>query len=169
VLDADGRVEFATDGARRLLGDALGDRRGLRDDVRVWISAHRDPRAAAEPLLLHNAEGTVLVRLLPNKRTDRRAVLLLDSGTGELTVAALRSLGLTTHQIETLRLAALGHTASQTASQMSIAPRNVEKLLQNIYAKLGVRGRAQAAATAWAAVGIQPPTEQSNRSAPARL
>jgi DNA-binding CsgD family transcriptional regulator len=160
VLDHHGRVEFATDGARRLLGDALANRRGLPEAVRAWISAQRAPRAAAEPLLLHTAAGTVLVRLLPNNRTDRREVLLLESGSGELSASALGTLGLTPRQAETLRLAALGQAPTETAAQMGIAPRTVEKHLQQIYAKLGVRSLPQAAATAWAAVGIQPPTKQ---------
>ena len=37
VLDHHGRVEFATDGARRLLGDTLANRRGLADVVRALI------------------------------------------------------------------------------------------------------------------------------------
>jgi DNA-binding CsgD family transcriptional regulator len=163
VLDPGGRVEFATDGARRLLGDTLAGRRGLPDEVSAWISQHHDPRAAAQPLVLRAAAGTVLVRLLPNRRADRREVLLLESGTDELNVAALRSLGLTARQAETLRLAALGHTASETAAHMRIAPRTVEKHLQHVYAKLGVRSLPQAAATAWAAVGIQRRTLQAQR------
>jgi hypothetical protein len=70
-----GRVEFVTDGGRRLFGDTVASRRGLPEAVRSWISHHRNPRAAAQPLLLHTAEGTLLVRLLPNKRTDRREAL----------------------------------------------------------------------------------------------
>jgi DNA-binding CsgD family transcriptional regulator len=161
VLDPGGRVEFATDGARRLLGGTLASRRGLPDEVSAWISQHHEPRAAAQPLVLHAAAGTVLVRLLPNKRADRREVLLLESSTDELNVGALRSLGLTTRQAETLRLTALGHTARETAAHMRIAPRTVEKHLQHVYAKLGVRGLPQAAATAWAAVGIQRRTRQA--------
>ena len=75
VLDPGGRVEFVTDGARRLFGDTVASSRGLPEAVRSWISHHRNPRAAAQPLLLHTAEGTLLVRLLPNKRTDRREAL----------------------------------------------------------------------------------------------
>jgi DNA-binding CsgD family transcriptional regulator len=161
VLDPGGRVEFATDGARRLLGDTDASRRGLPDAVSAWISQHHDPRAAAQPLLLHAAAGTLLVRLLPNKRTDPRKVLLLENGTDELSVAALRSLGLTLRQAETLRLAALGYAANQTAVHMGITPRTVEKHLQHVYAKLGVRSLPQAAATAWAAVGIQRPPARS--------
>jgi DNA-binding CsgD family transcriptional regulator len=159
VLDPGGRVEFATDGARRLLGDTGAKSRGLPEAVRDWISQPRDLRAAAQPLLLQTAEGTVLVRLLPNQRTDRRKVLLLESGTEELSIIALRSLGLTARQAETLRSAALGHTTGQIAAGMGIAPRTVEKHLQHVYAQLGVRSLAQAAATAWAAVGMQPRTK----------
>lgn len=173
VLDPGGRVEFATDGARRLLGDTLASRRGLPDEVIAWISQHRNPRAAAQPLVLHSAADTVLVRLLPNQRADGREVLLLESGAEELNVAALGSLGLTARQAETLRLAALGHTASETAAHMGIAPRTVEKHLQHVYAQLGVRSLPQAAATAWAAVGIQrrtlhaPPLNVGHHPSPA--
>jgi DNA-binding CsgD family transcriptional regulator len=155
VLDPHGRVEFATDGARRLLGDTRANRRGLPEQIRAWITEHHDPRPAAAPLILDIASNTVLVRLLPNKRTDRREVLLLENGTGQLSVNALRSLGLTQREAQALRFVALGHTTTQTATKMAIAPRTVEKHLQRIYETLGVRTRSEAAATAWAAVGVQ--------------
>jgi len=159
VLDSHGRVEFATDGARRLLGDSSALRSGLPEEVRAWIAKHRGPRPAAEPLMLQTATGSVLVRLLPNRREDRRRVLLLEGGTGELSVAALRGLGLTARQADTLRRVALGHTPAQAAAEMGIAPRTVDKHLQNIYSKLGARNLSQAAATAWAAVGVERPAD----------
>jgi DNA-binding CsgD family transcriptional regulator len=157
VLDLHGRVEFATDGARRLLGDPDAMRRGLTEEVRAWISAHRGSRSAAEPLVLQSAGGRVLMRLLPSRRSDRCAVLLLEGGTGELSAAALRGLGLTPRQADTLRLLALGHSPAQTAAEMSIATRTVDKHLQHVYAKLGVTCLSQATATAWAAVGVERP------------
>jgi DNA-binding CsgD family transcriptional regulator len=156
VIDHHGRVEFATDGARRLLGDRSVAGRGLPEEVRTWVSEHRGPRAGAEPLVLRRAGG-VLVRLLPSRRDDRREVLLLEGGTGQLSVAALRGLGLTTRQADTLRYVALGHSPSQAAAEMGIARRTVDKHLQNVYAKLGASSLAQAAATAWAAVGVEHP------------
>jgi DNA-binding CsgD family transcriptional regulator len=157
VLDLHGRVEFATDGARRLLGDGDAMRRGLPEEVRTWISGRRGQRAAAEPLVLQGAGGRVLVRLLPSRRSDRREVLLLEGGAGELSVAALRGLGLTPRQADTLRLLALGHSPAQTAAQMGIATRTVDKHLQHVYAKLGATCLSQATATAWAAVGVERP------------
>ncbi len=151
MLDHHGRIEFATAGARRL----LGDRRGLPDEIRAWITEHHDRRPAAVPLILDNAGNTVLVRLIPNKRSDRREVLLLENGTGQLSVNALRNLGLTQREAETLHTVALGQSPLQTAKKLGIATRTVEKHLQHIYDKLGVRTRREATAAAWAAVGVQ--------------
>jgi DNA-binding CsgD family transcriptional regulator len=132
-------------------------RRGLPEEVRTWISGRRGQRTAAEPLVLRGAGGRVLVRLLPSRRSDRREVLLLEGGAGELSAVALRGLGLTPRQADTLRLLALGHSPAQTAAQMGIATRTVDKHLQHVYAKLGATCLSQATATAWAAVGVERP------------
>ena len=158
VLDPHERVEFATDGARRLLGNKL-THGGLPGEVRTWISEHRGPRPATAPLVLRGGEECVLVRLLPSRRGDRREVLLLEGGTGELSIAALRGLGLTARQADTLRRVALDQSPAQAAAEMGIAPRTVDKHLQNIYAKLGATSLAQASAIAWAAVGVERPAE----------
>lgn len=157
VLDSHGRVEFATDGARRLLGYPSPTDRGIPEQLRAWLSGQRGRRAGAEPLVLNGADDGVLVRLLPSRRHDRREVLVLEGGTGQLHVAALRGLGLSARQAEALRLLALGCSPSQAAAQMGIAPRTLDKHLQHVYAKLGAPGLAQAVATAWAAVGVERP------------
>jgi DNA-binding CsgD family transcriptional regulator len=159
VLDSHGRVEFATDGARRLLGDLSAMRRGLPEKMSKWIAECRGPRPPAEPLVLQTAGGCLLVRLLPSRRSDRRDVLLLEDGTGELNIAALRELGLTARQADTLRWVALGHSPSRVAAEMGIAPRTVDKHLQHIYARLGAPSLSQAIATAWAAVGVERPAD----------
>jgi DNA-binding CsgD family transcriptional regulator len=166
VLDAHRRIEFATDGARRLLGDTLVTRRGLPDQIRTWITDRSDRRPTAEPLIFDVSGNRVLVRRLPNKRTDRREVLLLENGTGQLSLDALRSLGLTARESQTMLLIALGHTTTQTSTEMGIAARTLEKHLQHIYEKLGVRTLSEATATAWAAVGIHRPTKPGQSTSP---
>src|SRR5208283_3821215 len=116
------------------------------------------PRPAAAPLRIPGPDGSVLVRVLPTSRDDRRQVLLLEAGTGELTVTALRALGLTDRQAQALHTITLGHTPTETAARMGIARRTLDKHLQHAYDKLGVSTLAQATASAWAAVGIQAPT-----------
>jgi DNA-binding CsgD family transcriptional regulator len=159
VLDVHGRVEFATDGARRLLGESSASSQGLPEQLRGWIAEQRGVRAGAEPFVLRSTGGSVLVRLLPSRREDRRQVLLLEGGTGQLSVAALRGLGLSARQAETLRLLALGSSPTRAAAQMGIASRTLDKHLQHVYAKLGATGLKQATATAWAAVGVEQPAE----------
>ncbi len=156
VLDRHGRVEFATDGARRLLGESFRMRGALAAEVSAWIAGQQHgPRPAAAPYLLQGAGGGVLIRLLPGDREDRRRVLLIEGAPGELSVAALRGIGLTPRQAETLRLLALGRAPVQAAAEMGIARRTLDKHLQQIYAKLGAPALSQAVASAWAAVGVE--------------
>ncbi len=155
VLDPHGRVEFASDGARHLLGPHLST--GLPGEVDRWLATQHTPRPAAAPMRVPGADGPALVRVLPSSREDRRRVLLIEPGAGELTPTALRALGLTERQAQALHTLALGHTPAQTAANMGIARRTLDKHLQLVYGKLGVTTLTQATASAWAAVGLQPP------------
>jgi DNA-binding CsgD family transcriptional regulator len=155
VIDDRGRIEFATDGARRLLGEtAMAELPGRID---AWLAVQPLPRAGSAPLPIRGAHGELLVRVLPSHRQDGRSVLLVESGTGTLSAEALQGLGLTRRQAEALRWLALGHSPSQAASRMGIAPRTAHKHLQHVYAKLNVHTIETAVATAWAAVGIERP------------
>jgi DNA-binding CsgD family transcriptional regulator len=158
VLDGHGGVEFATDGACRLLGARPGSRGELPSDLQQRVAAHRGSRAAARPLVLTVKGSAVAVRVLPTRAEDRRDVLLLESDADGLSVAALEGLGLTAREAQVLRRIALGESAAKAAKHISIAPRTAEKHLQSAYRKLGVHSREQASATAWAAVGVERPS-----------
>jgi DNA-binding CsgD family transcriptional regulator len=153
VLDRHGRMEFATDTARRRLSSTGAGRDMLPAEVRDWIVEQRGHLSASEPLVLRVDGAPVLVRLLPRRADDRRDVLLIEGGTGELTVPALRGLGLTERQAQTLQWVALGYSVASAAAHMGIARRTADKHLQHVYAKLGVSSLTEATATAWAAVG----------------
>ena len=56
--------------------------------------------------------------------------------------------GLTAREIEVLRLVAAGDTNKEIANQLQISVATVERHLANVYAKIGVRGRAEATAFA---------------------
>jgi DNA-binding CsgD family transcriptional regulator len=153
VLDRHGRMEFATDTARRRLSATGAGRDMLPAEVRDWIVEQRGHLSASEPLVLRVDGAPVLVRLLPRRADDQRDVLLIEGGTGELTVPALRGLGLTERQAQTLQWVALGYSVAGAAAHMGIARRTADKHLQHVYAKLGVSSLTEATATAWAAVG----------------
>jgi DNA-binding CsgD family transcriptional regulator len=95
--------------------------------------------------------------MLPNRRDDPRRVLLVEAGTDELTTEALWALGLTRREAETLRAVARGRTPAETATELSVSRRTIDKHLQHIYAKLGVPSLLHAVDAAWAAVGAPRP------------
>ncbi len=166
VLDARGSVQFATDGAARLLGARPRAQLNLPAPVREWVAGPRRELGASQPLVLQVGDSRVFIRMLPAGAGDRRTVLLVEGDRGGLAVSALESLGLTAREAQVLQRIALGDTAAQAAAAMSIAVRTAEKHLQSVYDKLGVHTRAEASATAWAAVGVESPSPAVPRSEP---
>lgn len=163
VVDSHGRVTFATAAARLLLADRLGLDELFSRLPQELIDALARRRARqggtppTEPLLLGAGDTALTVRVLPGPDGDGTTILLLEPGTGGMSATALRGLGLTAREAEALRWIALGRSGPEAAKLMGISPRTVEKHLQHVHAKLGVTTSSQAAATAWAAVGVRHP------------
>ncbi len=158
VVDGYGRVDMATPSGRRLLGGRLGgagDR--LAADVVAELRARRQLGAAAtEPLVIEDGDRLISLRVLRGPEGGSEMLVIEPEASG-LSVPALESLGLTRRQAEALRWIALGRRGPDVARLMGLSPRTVEKHLQASYAKLGVANASEAAATAWAAVGVRLP------------
>jgi DNA-binding CsgD family transcriptional regulator len=128
VLDERGRAEFVS-GAAGELAPAL--RVGER---------------------MPSIDGLLVRRLTgPGRGTS---VVLLDHPDRVLSPSGLRALGLTSREAEVLHALAAGASTGQAAASLAMSPRTLHKHTQRIYTKLGVRDRAQAIATAWAAQGV---------------
>jgi DNA-binding CsgD family transcriptional regulator len=160
VADGSGRVTMATPLARRLLArrlGATGSTSQLATEVRDALAQRRAAGTpATEPLRLADGDGGVTLRVLrgPEQATD---LLIVEPGDAGLNVVALQGLGLTRREAEAVRWIALGRRGGDVARLMGISPRTVEKHLENAYGKLGVTSASDAAATAWAAVGVRLP------------
>ncbi len=122
--------------------------------VRRWLDACRAQAAAAEnPLemarpLRASLDGRRLVlRHLPVKQ-DRADVILLDERPADAPAGTLVSVGLTDRESQVVGLVASGASNAEIARQMSLSPWTVKRHLANVYAKLGIRNRAAAAALA---------------------
>ncbi|MEV4421229.1 LuxR C-terminal-related transcriptional regulator [Patulibacter sp. NPDC049589] len=158
VVDARGRVDLATPTARRLLTGRLGGAAGrIADDVVAALAARRAAATpATQPLLLDDGGRTLAIRVLRGPESTSE-LLVVEPGESGLSVAALRGLGLTQREAEVVRWLALGRRAPAIAGVLGISPRTVQKHLQHAYEKLGVTTASEAAATAWAAVGVRLP------------
>lgn len=106
----------------------------------------------ASRLVLDHAGGRIIVRFsaLPHTNGSRREFLLILKEAGIADGSeALRSLGLTKRQAEILRLIARGNADADIGGALGISPRTVEKHLENVYAKLAVDNRVDAARRAF--------------------
>jgi DNA-binding CsgD family transcriptional regulator len=149
VLGDDETVAFASETARALVEEASGqapeEGRPLPGALGDWAAEG----ATSGALPIGRKQDTLLVRRV--RTSGRGQVVLLDRAGRVLSPELLRGLGLTPREAAVLYGLALGTDPPALATELSVSPRTVAKHAQRIYAKLGVRNRAQAVATAWAA------------------
>lgn len=158
ALDGKGRARIANQRARERLARYAGAlRRGrLPQEVDLWVARHRKLldgedglSSPLRPLVLRRGEHSLVIRLAAGP--GAAPILLLDEHGSVPDPQQLRIMGLTRRECEVTSLLAQGRTNKEIARLLAIAPKTVEKHLQQVYAKLGVRTRTAAAARALAA------------------
>jgi DNA-binding CsgD family transcriptional regulator len=154
VVAASGEVMFVTAAARELAALAGAGEVEIARPLGPPLWAGDDdggrPPRPLESLPLPDGD-TLLVRRAQGDRGE--TALVLARGSRALSVAALRGLGLTPGEAAVLHALARGRTTNEVADELAISPRTIHKHMQRVNAKLGVRERGQAIATAWAAAG----------------
>jgi DNA-binding CsgD family transcriptional regulator len=158
VLALDPQPSEVTPGALVLLYRYFG-RPGTRDPFPArltrWLGAQRHAVRVADgdvpsplaPIVAERAGTRLVVRYLPATPTTHEA-LLLDERSTPVRVGELERLGLTRREAEVLQLLGTGVTNASLAAELHVSPATVKTHLENIYRKLGARGRAQAVAMA---------------------
>ncbi len=129
VLAPDDTVAFVTEPARALLGR-----------MEIGKPAGAERTLAQDGMLVHRV-----------RRPEGGAVLFVEQAQRVLTADALESLGLSPAEARVLAALARGLSTAEAARELDVSPRTVLKHGERIHRKLGVRDRAQAVATAWAA------------------
>lgn len=118
-----------------------------------WLA--RERRRGLRPpgdLVVDGPAGRLIARLLPAGDPDGHDVVLLEEHRVGEELVALRGLGLSARQGQVLSLVARGRNNREAAEILGVSPRTVQKHLEHIYDRLGVRSRAAATARAVAAV-----------------
>jgi DNA-binding CsgD family transcriptional regulator len=127
LLTPEGRIEFATPAARRLVREYFGG----WDDAQLPASLCRQLGSGSTTL---------------ERRREGRRLTVSRRGCALRLEEARDGLDLTPREEQILDLVALGKTNAEIARTLWIAPTTVRKHLENIYGKLGVRTRTAAAA-----------------------
>ena len=148
VAAKSGEVVLATDAALSLVSEAgIG---GVRVGDPLPPALVDRSASGLASLPIHDGD-TLLVRRARGALGE--TVLVLARGSRALSLTTLRGLGLTAAEAAVLHALACGLSTADAAAELDISPRTLHKHMQRVNAKLGVRERGQAIATAWAAAG----------------
>jgi DNA-binding NarL/FixJ family response regulator len=85
----------------------------------------------------------MVLRYLPGRLPDPPALLLREERRRFRSHQSYDALGLTTREAEIVGLVIKGETNVAIAQALHVSPNTVKKHLDNIYVKLGVRGRGR--------------------------
>lgn len=156
AVGPDGGIAFASGEALALLGRYLSPPPSpgvVPEAIAAWRRPERDRgRAPSGDLVVDGPAGRLLARLLRAPDGAGHDVILLEEHRVGHELAALAALGLSARQAEVLSLVARGSTNAQIAALLHLSPRTVQKHLEHVYDRLGVRSRAAATALAVDAV-----------------
>ena len=140
VAGRDGRLQFCTLRAGQLLerywpgGDGT-----LPETLARLVDAGRSGRAR-----FAGARGELEVRVVADPAGDAPATLLLEEHRAPGDFAHLRALGLSEREAEVLHWISQGKSNPEIGVIIGAASGTVKKHAENIFAKLGVEGRASA-------------------------
>src|SRR5207302_2127448 len=163
LVDKFRRVTQATHEVERLFSEyfaatvTLGS--GLPMAVDAWIKQRGTSRrleaalASEERLIADGPRGCLTIRFLPHGELGVHDALLLQE-TRDQAAVDRREPPLSPREHEVLVLVAEGKTNPEIATVLSISRRTVQKHLEHIFDKLGVRTRAAAAVALTRASGI---------------
>ncbi len=111
---------------------------------RSWLSNSQGPTLLV-PLRVESEGRRMVLRYLPEQAGISGALLLREES-NRPRQQSLQSLGLTVREAEVTTRVIGGSTNASIAETMYISSATVKKHLENVYAKLGVRGRGELAA-----------------------
>lgn len=126
--------------------------------VEQWVAAQagaagaRGQPSLIEPLVGRAGSKRLILHFVPPS-AEHPGAIMVDEAQGAISLARLEALRLSRREAQVARLAVEGATNPEIAARLRIAAGTVKKHLDNIYVKLGVRGRLELAALVYGTVG----------------
>jgi DNA-binding CsgD family transcriptional regulator len=151
LLDQSRTVRRASGRAAAMFAMHLGFRLAINNSlpgvIDAWITRcgmrESPDQGPGQPLTVESGQGRLVIRLLPRGEIGDYDALLVEQVRGEPDVGPLGRL--TRREREVLGWVSRGKTNRQIATILSVSAGTVQKHLEHIYDKLGVRTRAAAA------------------------
>lgn len=149
VLDAAGRPQAVSPVAGRIsrafFGQDIELGRELPGPLATHVARSRSRgsrQSLAGELVVERDASRLRSCFIDGAGAGEPDALLLDAEANPLAVGRIKGLGLTDREAEVVRLLAAGRANAEIALDLGISTRTVQRHLENVYDKLGVRSRA---------------------------
>jgi DNA-binding CsgD family transcriptional regulator len=162
VLTPDGKVSLATEWAVQQVRNYLACRalRGscLPEPLRRWVRQHEvslkgkdNGHASCSPLIVEREGKRLVIQLVSDLD---QSLLLLEEHPTTMRPHSLPPCGLSAREAQVLDWLSQGKTNKEIGVTLKLSPRTVQKHLEHIYEKIGVKNRTAAAARAYEIASI---------------
>jgi DNA-binding CsgD family transcriptional regulator len=94
---------------------------------------------------LDSAAGEIRIRYVPTDSPQRRLLVLTAETLRQPEAVETNEFGLSQRQLEVARSIGQGKTNAEIAANMGISPRTVQKHIEHIFEKMGVKTRVAVA------------------------
>ena len=138
MVDVQGRILYHTGPGRQWIGAANQDR--LPAPISDWLDRCLNT-GAREVLRQNTVDGEIYIRAVPTSSPERLLLVLSKENLRSPAVDSPSVSSLSQRQREVARWIREGKTNAEIASIMGISPRTVQKHIEHVFEKLGVKTR----------------------------
>jgi DNA-binding CsgD family transcriptional regulator len=164
ILSPGGRIQFISPHALQLLNHYFPDspRLGeqLPDPIQCWVRQQIEQREQTplahpgKPLQIEHCDRRLSIRLLGSAASEQLLLTLEENRYHSFSIESLRLIGLTRREAAVLIWVARGKTNAEIAIELILSQKTVNKHLENLCKKLGVKNRAAAVTKALELLGM---------------
>jgi DNA-binding CsgD family transcriptional regulator len=138
MVDVQGRILYHTGPGRQWIGATNQDR--LPGPISDWLDRCL-ATSAREVLRQSTVDGEIYIRAVPTSSPERLLLVLSKEKIRTPGIGSPSASGLSQRQREVARWIREGKTNAEIAMVMGISPRTVQKHIEHVFEKLGVKTR----------------------------
>jgi len=142
IVDPHGRVLYHTGPALKWIG--AGRQHILPAQIAGWLN-QAATSTRRQTMIWHTAAAETRLRFVPTGSPQRRLLVLNAESSRPGSSAQAGDFGLSKRQLEVARWIGDGKTNKEIASTLGISPRTVQKHIEHIFEKMGVKTRVAVA------------------------
>jgi DNA-binding CsgD family transcriptional regulator len=142
IVDRQDRILYHTGPGLKWIGAA--SQGILPVQISSWLN-HAITSTRGQTMSLNSEAGEIRIRFVPTDSPQRRLLVLTAGTVRQMAPARTNDFGLSKRQLEVARWIGHGKTNTEIAGILGISPRTVQKHIEHIFEKMGVKTRVAVA------------------------